>query len=89
MYPGNDEFIESMQQKIGDLKKEQLREVSRLQRRPLAQSLQWYEENTTDRKTTMAQDYVSGGHTMKEISEWFSVHHSTVSRTVKSFEASA
>jgi len=55
----------------------------------LAQSLQWYEENTTDRKTAIAQAYVSGEHTMKEISEWFSVHHSTVSHAVKSFEASA
>jgi len=66
-----------------------VREVSRLQRRPLAQSLQWYEENTTDRKIAMAQAYASGEYAMKEISEWFSVHYSTVSRAVKSFEISA
>jgi len=78
-----------MQDKLGDLKKEQLREVSRLQRRPLTRSLQWYEENTTDRKIVMAQAYASGKYMMKEISEWFSVHYSTVSRAVKSFETSA
>ena len=89
MYQSNDEFIERMQHKFGDLKKEQLKEVSRLQRRPLARSVQWCEENTTDRKIAMAQAYASGECSMKEISEWFSVHYSTVSRAVKSFEASA
>jgi len=72
------------------VRKEQLKEVSRLQRKLLARSLQWYEENITDRKIAMAQAYASGEYTMKEISEWFSVHYSTVSRAVKSFfEASA
>ncbi len=89
MYLGNDEFVESMRHKFDDSKKGSLKEISRLQRRPLAKSLQWYEENTDDRKKAMALAYVSGEYTMKEISEWFCVHYSTVSRAVKLFEVNA
>ena len=86
MYLGSDEFVEGMRGKLGDSKKEHLREISRLQRRPLAQPLQWYEENVADRKKAMALAYASGDYTMKEISEWFGVHYSTVSRAVQLFE---
>ncbi|VAW70301.1 hypothetical protein MNBD_GAMMA10-2341 [hydrothermal vent metagenome] len=89
MYLGNDKFVESMQHKLDDSKKESLSEISRLQRRPLARSLQWYEESTVERKKAMTLAYVSGEYTMKEIAEWFGVHYSTVSRAVKLFEENA
>ena len=37
----------------------------------------------------MALAYTSGDYTMKEVSEWFGVHYSTVSRAVKLFEGNA
>ena len=89
MYLGSDDFVESMRHKLADSNKESLKEISRLQRRPLAKPLQWYEENTADRKKDMALAYASGDYTMKEISEWFCVHYSTVSRAVKLFEVNA
>ncbi len=89
MYLGSDKFVESMLHKLDDLNKESLSEVSRLQRRPLARSLRWYEESTAERKKAMALAYVSGEYTMKEIAEWFCVHYSTVSRAVKLFEEDA
>ena len=89
MYLGSDDFVESMWHKLADSNKESLKEINRLQRRPLAKPLHWYEENTADRKKAMALAYASGDYTMKEISEWFCVHYSTVSRAIKLFEVNA
>ena len=86
MYLGSDDFVESMRKKLDGSNKESSKEISRLQRRPLAKPLQWYEDNTADRKQAMAFAYASGDYSMKEISEWFGVHYSTVSRAVKKFE---
>ncbi len=86
VYLGSDDFIDSIQSKFSDLKSNDLREVSRLQRRPLAKSLNWYEDNEPDRKKAMAFAYASGDYSMKEISLWFGVHYSTVSRAVRVFE---
>ncbi len=85
VYLGSDDFIDSIQSKFSDVKNNDLSEVSRLQRRPLAQSLNWYEDNEPDRKKAMALAYASGDYSMKEISLWFGVHYSTVSRAVKKF----
>lgn len=87
IYLGNDEFAEKMKHKLSGLRKEDLGEITRLQRRPMARSLRWYEENVVDHKKAMSLAYASGDYTMKEISEWFSVHYATVSRAVKSFDA--
>ena len=89
MYLGSDDFVESMRSKLDVSKKEDLQEISRLQRRSLAKPLQWYKDNIADRKQAMALAYASGDYTMKEISEWFCVHYSTVSRAVKLFEVNA
>lgn len=89
MYLGSDDFVESMRHKLDLSSKEDLSEISRLQRRPMAKSLQWYKDNTTDRKQAMALAYASGEYTMKEIAESFCVHYSTVSRAVKWFETNA
>ena len=78
-----------MRHQLEGSKQGSLKEISRLQRRPLAKPLQWYEDNTDDRKQAMALAYASGDYTMKEISEWFCVHYSTVSRAVKLFEVNA
>jgi DNA-binding MarR family transcriptional regulator len=75
--------------KLDGSKQADVSEINRLQRRPLAKPLQWYEENVADRKQAMALAYASGDYTMKEISEWFCVHYSTVSRAVKLFEENA
>ncbi len=86
IYLGNDDFIENIQCKLDQSNKNSLKEVSRLQRRPLAKPLSWYEKNFSDRKQAMATAYASGDYSMKEISEYFAVHYSTVSRSVRQFE---
>ena len=60
-----------------------------LQRRPMANPLSWYQEKYPDKKQAMAEAYRSGAYTMKEISEYFGVHCSTVSRAVTACEEGA
>lgn len=65
---------------------EDLREISKVQRRPLARSLEEYRQISTSRNEAMARAYLSGAYTMKEIGEHFGVHYVTVSRAVRKFE---
>jgi REP element-mobilizing transposase RayT len=85
-YLGEDDFIEDARHKLEEKGSVALKEVPRLQRRPIAKSLKWYEQNEAAPKEAMAMAYLSGDYTMKEISEWFGVHYSTVSRAVKAHE---
>ncbi len=89
IYLGSETFVEDLQA-IYDKKKEDhdLKEIPRLQRRPMAKPLAWYEQNYKGRDEAIAQAYFSADYTMKEISVWFKVHYSTVSRAVKKAENS-
>ena len=88
-YLGEHAFIEGIRYKLEAKGSETLKEVSRLQRRPIAKSPKWYKQNATTLKEAMALAYLSGNYSMKEIAEWFEVHYSTVSRTVKEYETNA
>lgn len=79
-------MIEEALQKNGIKKEGDLKEISRLQRRALAKPLEWYKENNDNHKHAMAQAYLSGDYTMKEIAEHYNVHYSTVSRGLKEYE---
>lgn len=87
MYLGEDSFIEKIQKINKSFENGQdLKEVPRLQRRSITKALEWYEKTYESRKDAMAQAYFSGNYTMKEISSWFKVHYSTVSRAVRKIE---
>ena len=87
MYLGDNSFIEKIQAINKNLANEQdLKEVPRLQRRSIAKVLEWYEQTYESREEAMAKAYFSGNYTMKEISIWFKVHYSTVSRAVRKIE---
>jgi hypothetical protein len=62
---------------------EQLREVSKAQRRSVALSLDEYRMRHPDRDQAIAQAYLSGAYTMAEIGRHFGVHYMTVSRAVR------
>lgn len=64
---------------------EQLSEIPKTQRRPLAGSLEEYRARYP-REEAMARAYLSGAYTMKEIGEFFAVHYMTVSRAVRKQE---
>jgi transposase len=54
--------------------------------RSITKALEWYEKTYESREEAMAQAYFSGNYTMKEISSWFKMHYSTVSRAVRKIE---
>lgn len=87
IYLGDDQFVEKMKA-IHDKAKQQhdLKEVPRIQRRPAAKTLEWYEQTYESRDDAIAQAYFSGDYTMKQIASWFNVHYSTVSRAIKKIE---
>ncbi len=89
IYLGSDHFVETIRKGTDVGNRGDLSEISRLQRRPWAKPLSWYAETISDRKLAMVKAWLSGDYTMKEISESFGVHYSTVSRAIKAFEANA
>ena len=87
IYLGSETFVADLQA-IYDKNKDDhdLKEIPRLQRRPIAKPLSWYEQKYKGRDEAIAQAYFSADYTMKEISVWFKVHYSTVSRAVRKAE---
>jgi len=86
MYMGNEDFIEEIRNKYDAPSREQLMEVRRIERRSLAKPLHWYKVRMDNPKEGMAQAFITGNYTMKEIADYFGVHYSTVSRAVKAQE---
>ena len=80
---GNEAFVEQYKhEKHAD----ELREVSKAQRRAIALSLKDYKQSSQSRNEAMAQAYLSGAYTMAEIGTHFEVHYMTVSRAVRKIE---
>jgi len=84
IYLGDDLFIAQAQEKI--LAGASLSDVVREQKRPPLECLEDYKKNFSDRKEAMAQAYLSGQFSQAEISRFFRVHTSTVSKAVRSFK---
>ena len=81
---GDDNFVEQFHGfKTGD----QLREISKSQKRALVMSLGEYEAEYETRNESMARAYYSGAYTMREIADYFGVHYMTVSRAVRLIES--
>lgn len=80
---GNDAFVDKYRQKS---KSDNLREVSKAQRRAIALPLDEYQQRYENRNEAMAQAYRSGAYTMVQIGEHFGVHYVTVSRAVRGYE---
>jgi putative transposase len=80
---GDDAFVDQFR----DTKNaDQLREISKAQKRSQAMALTEFETFYKTRNEAMANAYHSGAYTMREIAEYFRVHYMTVSRAVKQFE---
>lgn len=83
VFLGTDDFIERCVGKVSG--SDEVREVPRAQRRPLAKPLSWYQRNYSGSEA-MARAFKAGVYTMQEIAEHFGVHYSTVSRAVRRLE---
>ena len=84
VYLGPKAFIEKMQKLVD--KKPSLTEIPRAQRRATKRALTEF-ASAHERNEAIALAYLSGQHTMAAIAAHFSVHYTTVSRLVKSYEA--
>ncbi len=77
VFLGGDEFLREMTAKLQDM--EAVREVPRLQRRPLPKPLEAYCAGMP-REDAMVAAYRSGTYRLRELAEFFGVHESTISR---------
>jgi putative transposase len=81
IFLGEKAFVERLQSQIqtesGDLK-----EIPKVQRKPVGRPLSGYVEAFPDVKDGMRKAYESGDYTMRQIADAFGVHYSTVSRAV-------
>ena len=81
IYLGDDNFVGEMQCKI--LPETNLSEVPSSQKRQVAKPLPHYDEKYKDRDTAISKAYESGGYSLKDIGDYYSLHYSRVSRIVK------
>ncbi len=84
IYLGGESFLNGIQPHIPSAN--DLREVPRRQRRPMAKPLGQYDQDGPHYQA-MAKAYLSGDYSMKEIADFFDVHYATVSRAVKRLES--
>jgi putative transposase len=80
---GDDAFVDQFRE---DRDTEELREYSKSQKRVMAPSLREYESRNHRKSEAMANAYLSGAYTMREIANHFGVHYMTVSRAVRESE---
>jgi putative transposase len=80
---GDDAFVEQFRNSKST---DQLREISKAQKRSQAKTLYEYDTQYKTRNEGMAKAYHSGAYTMREIAEYFAVHYMTVSRAVRQYE---
>ena len=80
LYLGSDEFIKQTQKHIN--KQQSLDDIPRQQQRAPAQPLNIYKSSHPNKNQAMAEAYISGHYTLKQIADFFSVSKSTVSRTI-------
>jgi putative transposase len=60
-------------------KDQQLSEIPAAKRKPTPDTLDYYLANSEDRNTAICNAYQSGGYTLKQLANYFTLHYSTVS----------
>ncbi len=84
IYLGTEGFINKQQEAIK--RKDSLEDVPVLQKRAIPKSLEYYQVKYKDRNQAIAEAFLSGAYTMKQIGDYFGRHYTTVSRIVKQYE---
>ncbi len=84
IYLGTEGFINKQQKAIK--RKDSLEDVPVLQKRAIPKSLEYYQVKYKDRNQAIAEAFLSGAYTMKQIGDYFGRHYTTVSRIVKQYE---
>ena len=61
---------------------QELSEVPAAQRKPTPDTLDYYLATCEDRNSAIGKAYQSGGYTLKQLGDYFTLHYSTVSGIV-------
>jgi len=80
IYLGDQQFIDNMQRLIDE--DQELSEIPSAQRKPIPDTLDNYLASSQDRNTAICKAYQSGGYTLKQLGDYFTLHYSTVSGIV-------
>ena len=83
---GDEVYIESVYKHHVDESTAKVKEISRLERKPICKSLSSYFQSGSEETESILAAYRSGGFTLKEIADYCGVHYSTVSRIVSQSE---
>lgn len=81
IYLGSDRFISRTESELSAAQGGRS-EIPQAQQRPIPRSLDHYSAISNSRDEAIIAAYHSGGYTLKEIGDHFSLHYSTVSRVV-------
>ena len=86
IYLGSDEFVEDMQSKLDP--EHSLQDIPKCQKQPPPRPLNQYQDQYIERNRAMAEAYLSGHYSLRQVGEYFGVSYATVSRAVKAQEKS-
>jgi hypothetical protein len=64
------------------LRRQDLSEIPKSQKRSKPKSLGYYERNMKTRNAAIYESYKSGGYSMKGIADYYNLHYSWVSRLI-------
>ena len=82
IYLGGEGFVAKMQKKM-DTDKD-LSEIPSPQKRPLAKTLEYYDNHCPDRNSSIKMAYASGGYSMNQIGHYYRLHYTSISRIINS-----
>jgi len=84
IYMGSDEFIDKHQGLISQ--KQDLDDIPALQKRATPKPISYYQKKYKNESQAITQAFISGGHTLKTIGDYYGKHYTTISRIVKQNE---
>ena len=87
VFLGSDTFVESMRRQVPQNR--DLREVPQAKHRPPAKVLPEYAREHSQRNDAIVAAYRSGGYTLRDIGDYFSLHYSRISKIIHAADLAA
>jgi putative transposase len=81
IYLGDQNFIERMQLNLA--KKDKDLQIPKIQKRPVAKSLQEYEEMSRNRDEAIIKAYASGAYSYQALGDYFGLHFTRIGKIVR------
>jgi putative transposase len=84
IYLGSEGFVNEHQKLVSQ--KQDLDDIPALQKRAIPKPISYYQNNYKSENQAITLAFLSGGHTLKEIGDYYGKHYTTISRIVKQNE---